>query len=107
MIDDNHDDSEKTDEQLEEHLNDIERQLAICFATLEETVEMFRPGKHTLFLDEAGALNQCKKDVGVVIDSFERRRENRNEYNQPERVAELLVVQDSDDSDESVGDSES
>jgi len=61
MIDDNHDDSEKTDEQLEEHLNDIERQLAICFATLEETVEMFRPGKHTLFLDEAGLSTSARR----------------------------------------------
>lgn len=79
-----------TDAETEILLDDIETMLAIGITALDVVQSLFHADVQTVFLDEAMAAEQCRRDLLTLAASVERRREDGNSYAQPERVAELI-----------------
>ncbi len=78
-----------TDAEYEVLKDDIETMLTIGIAALDVAHFLFRIDIQPIYLDEAMAAEQCRRDLLTIAASFELRRKDGNSYAQPERIAEL------------------
>lgn len=79
-----------TDAEYETRKDNIKTMLEIGIAALDVAEYLFHNDVHTIYLDEAMAAEQCRRDLQTIATSVELRREDGNSYAQPERVEELV-----------------